>query len=248
MALLGIDIGGSGIKGALININDGTLEGERYRLPTPENALPAAVGDVVAEIVQHFAWQGPIGCTFPAVIKQGVAHTAANVDDAWIGVNVAELLQHKTGCPTTVINDADAAGIAEMRLGAGKDQQGVVFVLTFGTGIGSALFVHGHLLPNTELGHLEIRGKKAEHRASDRMRKQNNWDWEKWSSKVTEYLNHLEALFWPDMFIISGGVSKKHDQYLHLFQTRAPIVPAHLLNNAGIVGAAMAAAEATATE
>ncbi len=241
MVILGIDIGGSGIKGALVDTTTGQLQTERYRLPTPEQAPPGAVGDTVAEIVQIFNWHGPIGCTFPAVIKQGVAYTAANVDPAWIGTDVAALLQQKTGCPATVTNDADAAGIAEMHFGAGKDHTGVVFVLTFGTGIGSAIFVNGHLLPNTELGHLEIRGKKAEHRASDRVRQERELTWERWAKKVSEYLQHLEALFWPDLFILSGGVSKKHANYLHLLDTRTQIIPAHLLNNAGIVGAALVA-------
>jgi polyphosphate glucokinase len=241
MNVLGIDIGGSGIKGALVDTEQGILVGERYRLPTPEDALPNDVVQVVAQVVQHFAWRGPIGCTFPAVIKGGVAHTAANVHPAWIGTNVAALLQAKTGCPVAVVNDADAAGIAEMHFGAGKTHTGIVFVLTFGTGIGSAVFVHGHLLPNTELGHLEIRGKEAEHRASDRVRKKKDLTWAAWADKVNEYLQHLEALFSPDLFILSGGVSKKHEKYLHLLKTRTHIVPAHLLNNAGIVGAAFAA-------
>jgi polyphosphate glucokinase len=241
MTVLGIDIGGSGIKGALVDVEQGTLATERHRIPTPENALPDDVARVVAEIAQHFAWQGPIGCTFPAVVKRGVAYSAANIDSSWIGTDVAALLQQQTGCPVTVTNDADAAGIAEMAFGAGKGHKGIVFVLTLGTGIGSAVFVRGHLLPNTELGHLEIRGKEAEHRASDQVRKQKEWDWDKWTEKLNEYLQHLEMLFSPDLFILSGGVSKKHEKYLHLLDTRASIVPAHLLNNAGIVGAALAA-------
>jgi polyphosphate glucokinase len=243
MQALGIDIGGSGIKGALVDIGTGELASERFRLPTPPQALPADVAQVVADIVQHFGWQGAVGCTFPAIIKRGVAHTAANIDPSWVGVNVQALLTQQAGVPVVVLNDADAAGIAEMRLGAGKNQSGVVIVFTLGTGIGSALFVDGVLVPNTELGHLEIRGKVAEHRSSDRTRKEKDLDWEEWAERLNDYLAHVERLFSPDLFILSGGVSKKHAKYLHLLTTQAQLVPAHLLNNAGIVGAAMAAKE-----
>jgi polyphosphate glucokinase len=241
MEVLGIDVGGSGIKGALVNIDTGEIIQERYRLPTPEKAKPDDVARVIEAIIRHFDWRGAVGCTFPAVIKRGVAYTAANIHPSWIGVNVEELLHQKTGCRAVIINDADAAGIAEMYFGAGREHQGIVFVLTFGTGIGTAIFVNRSLLPNTELGHLEIRGKEAEHRASDQVRKQKDLSWDKWAAKVNEYLQRLEALFSPDLFILSGGVSKKHEKYLHLLHTQARIVPAHLLNNAGIVGAAMAA-------
>jgi polyphosphate glucokinase len=244
MTALGIDIGGSGIKGALIDTDSGELLTERHRIPTPENAPPDAVLDVVGQMVQHFTWQGPLGCTFPAVIKQGVAHSAANIDTAWIGIDVQAAIREQTGCATLVLNDADAAGIAEMRFGAGRGHDGIVFVLTIGTGIGSAIFVRGHLLPNTELGHLEIRGKDGEHRASDRVRKEKELSWDSWAAKLNEYLGRVEALFHPDLFILSGGVSKKHEKYLHMLTTRAQIVPADLLNNAGIVGAALAAKEA----
>lgn len=241
MIVLGIDIGGSGIKGAPVNVETGELQAERYRLPTPQPATPDTIAQVVVEIVQHFDWQGSVGYTFPAIVKRGVAYSAANIDRAWIHTNVAELFQQRTACPAVVINDADAAGMAEMCFGAGKGQDGVVMVLTVGTGIGSAIFVNGHLLPNTELGHLEIRGKEAEHRASDRVRVLKDLSWQKWAEKFSEYLTHLEALFSPDLFILGGGISSKHDKFLHLLLTGAPIVPAHLLNNAGIVGAALAA-------
>lgn len=177
MQALGIDIGGSGIKGAPVDTERGELATERFRIPTPEPSLPDAVGDVVAQITAHFEWDGPLGCTFPAVIKGGVAHTAANVDPTWIGTDVAGLLTRKTGCPSLVLNDADAAGIAEMIHGAGKDEQGVVIMLTFGTGIGTAIFVNRQLLPNTELGHMELRGREAEHRASDGVRKKKELTW-----------------------------------------------------------------------
>ncbi len=245
MKILGIDIGGSGIKGALVNTKKGVLVTDRHRIPTPQPSIPDAVGDVVAEIVAHFNWKGPIGCTFPAVVKDGVAYSAANVDKSWIGANAARLVRKKTGCPTLVINDGDAAGIAEMRFGAGKGRGGVVFILTLGTGIGSAIFTDGVLVPNTEFGHMEMRGKDAEDRASARIRKEKNLDWEKWAARVDEYLSHLEILFSPDLFIIGGGVSRKHENFFPYLNTRAEIVPARLLNNAGIVGAALAAESLT---
>lgn len=241
MEILGIDIGGSGIKGALVDTQRGELVGERHRIPTPQPSVPEAVADVVNQLVQHFQWQGPVGCTFPAVIKQGVVHTAANVDESWIGVHGEQLLHVKTGCPILLLNDADAAGIAEMEFGAGKKQQGVVIIHTFGTGIGSAIFVNRQLLPNTEFGRLEIRGKEAEHRASDLIRTEKDLSWNKWATRVNEVLERMEALFWPDLFIIGGGVSKKHEKFLPLLQLRTKVVPAHLLNQAGIIGAAVAA-------
>ena len=241
MELLGIDIGGSGIKGALVDVENGELTSERFRLPTPEPAVPDSVGDVAAEVARRFQSNGPVGCTFPAVIRNGVAYTAANVDPAWIGTDGAGLLKRKIGRPVLLLNDADAAGIAEMMHGAGKGRAGVVIMLTFGTGIGSAVFLNGALVPNTELGHLELRGKDAEKRASDRVRKKKELSWEEWAQAVNEYLGRLEALLSPDLFIIGGGVSKKHEKFLPLLETRAEIVPAQMLNEAGIVGAAIAA-------
>jgi len=244
--ILGIDIGGSGIKGALVNTKKGILVAERYRIPTPHPSTPDAVGDTVVKIVKHFDWKGPIGCTFPAVIKKGIAYSAANVDKSWIGVNGSKLLKKKTGCPVLLLNDADAAGIAEMEYGAGRPQErrkneNVIFLLTLGTGIGSAVFVDGSLLPNTELGHIQMLGMDAEHYASDMIRKREKLNWNEWAGRVTEYLNLLEALFSPDLFILGGGVSKRHDKFLHLLDTQARVVPAQLLNEAGIIGAALAA-------
>lgn len=241
MNILGIDIGGSGIKGAPVDVETGTLAGNRFRIGTPQPSNPEAVADVVAEIVTQFAWQGPIGCAFPAVIKHGVAWSAANVDKSWIGTNGQELFEQKTGCPVLLLNDADAAGVAEMQFGAGRDRSGVIMVLTFGTGIGSAIFLDGKLLPNTELGHLEVRGKDAELRASEAVREINKLNWKQWAVRVNEYLSVLEKLFSPDLFIIGGGVSKKHAKFFPFLQARAQIMPAQLLNNAGIVGAALAA-------
>lgn len=241
MTFLGIDIGGSGIKGAPVDTAKGELVADRFRIPTPQPSVPAAVADVVAQIVKHFEWRGPVGCTFPAVIKNGVAHSAANVDKRWIGTNGQQLIEQKTGCPVLLLNDADAAGFAEMQYGAGRGHKGVVIMLTLGTGIGSAIFVDGKLVPNTEFGHMEIRGKDAEDRASDRIRKDEDLSWKKWARRVNEFLARMEALFSPDLFIVGGGVSKKHDRWLSYINTQAEIVPAQSLNEAGIIGAALAA-------
>ena len=241
MELLGIDIGGSGIKGAPVQVERGVLVKERHRIATPHPAQPEAVALVVAQIVRHFAWKGPLGCTFPAIVKHGVAYSAAHVDKSWIGFDGQRLFQQVTGQPVVLLNDADAAGLAEMRFGAGRDQKGVVLLVTFGTGIGTALFFDGVLVPNAELGHIEIRGKDAELRATDQVRVEKELSWEKWAGRVNEYLLRLEALLSPDLFIIGGGVSKKHDKFLPLLTTSAPVVPAQLLNDAGIVGAALAA-------
>lgn len=246
MKILGIDIGGSGIKGAPVHVGKGKLLAKRHRIPTPQPSTPDAVGDTVAEIAAYFDWTGPIGCTFPAVIKKGVVYSAANVDDSWIGTNGQKLFRKKTGCRVRLINDADAAGLAEMAFGAGKGRIDEVFMLTFGTGIGSAIFVDGVLVPNTELGHLHLRcGRRgaveAEDYASDRARKDEKLGWEEWAARVGEYLAELEALFSPDLFIVGGGVSKKHHKFLPLLNTGAEVLPAQLLNEAGIVGAALAA-------
>ena len=241
MEILGVDIGGSGIKGARVNIRKGVLSTERYRIPTPHPSTPEAVMDVVAQIAQHFEWKGPIGCTFPAIIKNGVAHSAANVDNSWVGVNGQALLQEKTGGPALLLNDADAAGLAEMQFGVGKGHKGVVIMLTFGTGIGSAIFVNGTLVPNTEFGHMEMSGKDAEHRAASRVRKDEKLSWKKWAKRVDEFLKRMEDLFSPDLFIIGGGVSKKHDKFFPYLNVETEIVPAQLRNEAGIIGAALAA-------
>ena len=239
MEILGIDIGGTGIKGAPVDIEKGVLVGERHRIKTPDPATPDAVADVVAQLAAHFQWTGPLGCAFPAAIKNGVAQTAANIDAAWIGTDAAQFFTERSGCVSRVINDADAAGVAEMEFGAGKGKPGTLFMLTFGTGIGSAIFTNGMLVPNTELGHIHIRGKEAEHRASDKARRDDGINWAKWAERVSEYLNVLEALFWPDLFIIGGGVSKKPQKFIDALTTRTPVVPAELQNEAGIVGAAM---------
>jgi polyphosphate glucokinase len=239
--ILGIDIGGTGIKGAPVDLEHGTLAADRLRIPTPPGGSPGDVAKVVGEIVAHFDTTGPVGCTFPAVMQRGVALTASNVDKSWIGTDAQALFEDVAHRPFVVINDADAAGVAEMEHGAGKGRQGTVMMITLGTGIGSALFTDGVLVPNTEFGHLDVRGKAAEVRASEKVREDKDLSWGKWAKRLNEVLAHLEALLCPDLFIIGGGVSKKGDKFLSMLTTRAEIVPAQLLNEAGIVGAALVA-------
>jgi polyphosphate glucokinase len=245
MQILGIDIGGSGVKGAPVDLINGKLATDRFRIPTPQPSKPEPVAKVVAQIARHFDWNGPIGCTFPAIISHGVIKSAANVDQGWIGVNAPALFRETTGCPVRVLNDADAAGVAEIEFGAGRGRMGTVIMLTLGTGIGSAVFVDGILVPNTEFGHIEVRGKDAEHRASDRIRKEEDLSWKAWAKRLNEFLNRMEFLFSPDLFIIGGGVSKKHEKFFKYLDLETEIVPAQLRNEAGIVGAAMAAKEMT---
>jgi polyphosphate glucokinase len=242
MINLGIDIGGSGIKGAPVDIQIGELTSPRFRIPTPNHARPEDVAQCVKEIVKHFDWTGNIGCGFPAIIRSGVAYSAANVDPSWIGTDIDKLFTEATGCSTKTINDADAAGLAEMSFGAGKDwQKGVVFLITVGTGIGTAVFVDGHLLPNTEFGHIEIRGKDAEWRASDAARQRKDLSWEKWGKRLNEYLQTMEKLIWPDVVILGGGASKDFEKFVGQIKLNCEVIPAKLLNTAGIVGAALSA-------
>jgi len=243
MEILGIDIGGSGIKGAVVDTVNGHLVGDRHRIETPQPSKPDAIAQVVKQLHDFFGWSGPIGCTFPAIMKHGVAYSAANVDPDWIGMDAEQLFRRETACPVKVLNDADAAGIAEMRFGAGRGRSGVVMIITVGTGIGSAIFVNGHLLPNSELGHLELRGKVAEQRASDRIRQEKDLSWEKWARRLSEYLNLLEFLFSPDLFILGGGVSRKYDEFSPYLALDTEILPAQLRNEAGIIGAALVAEE-----
>ena len=241
MRVLGIDIGGSGVKGAVVRTGKGRLATDRVRIPTPQPATPSAVADTVAQIVDHFDWQGPVGCTFPGVVRHGTVHTAANVDPTWIGTDAERLFSKATGCKVTVANDADAAGLAESRFGAAREVTGVVILLTLGTGIGSALLVDGRLVPNTELGHLTLRGDDAEHFAAESVRERLELSWEDWAARVDEYLHLVEALLWPDRFVLGGGVSKKADKFVPLLTCRTPVVAAALRNEAGIVGAACVA-------
>ncbi len=241
MHVLGIDVGGSGIKGAPVDTKTGKLLAERIRIKTPKKAEPQPVADVVAEIAKAFDWKGPIGIGFPAPIKGGVALMAANVSSKWVGNNADELFTKTTGCDCTMINDADAAGLAEMKFGAGKGQHGTVIMITLGTGIGTAIFYHGNLLPNAEFGHLDMNGKDAEHRASDAVRQREELTWKKYAKRLNKYLTAMDKLFWPDLFIIGGGISKESEKYIPLLKLETPIVPAQFLNEAGIVGAALAA-------
>jgi polyphosphate glucokinase len=241
MQVLGIDVGGSGIKGAPVETKTGELLAERIRIKTPKNAEPQPVAEVVAEIANTFNWTKSVGIGFPAPIKAGIAMMAANISEKWIGTNADDLFTKATGCDCTVINDADAAGLAEMKFGAGKGQPGTVIMVTLGTGIGSAIFYRGNLLPNTEFGHLEMNGKIAEHRASDAVRQRDGLSWKKYARRLNNYLVEMERLFWPDLFVIGGGISKESEKYIPRLMIETPIVPAQFLNEAGIVGAALAA-------
>ncbi|MEB4210840.1 polyphosphate--glucose phosphotransferase [Mycobacterium sp. 94-17] len=238
----GIDVGGSGIKGGIVDMDTGQLLGERLKLLTPQPATPAAVAKTIAEVVRAFRWTGPLGVTYPGVVTHGVVQTAANVDKAWIGCNARDIISAELdGQDVTVLNDADAAGLAEEHYGAGKGQSGLVVLLTFGTGIGSAVIHNGTLIPNTEFGHLEVGGKEAEQRAASSVKEKNDWSFEKWAKQVTKVLVSIENAVCPDLFIAGGGISRKADKWVPLLTNRTPVVPAALLNTAGIVGAAMAA-------
>lgn len=238
----GIDVGGSGIKGALVDLERGELAAERVRIATPQPATPEAVCDVIAQVLAEAgAPGGSFGLTLPAVVTHGVVRTAANIDDAWIGTDVVALVEQRSGRRTVVVNDADAAGVAEARFGAARDVAGTVLVLTFGTGIGSALIVDGQLVPNAELGHLELDGQLAELCASDAAREREDLSWPVWAARVERYLRHVDRLLWPDLVVVGGGVSKKADRWLPRIDVRPPVRPAELRNHAGIVGAALLA-------
>jgi len=239
----GVDVGGSGVKGGIVDLDTGLLVGDRYKVLTPQPSTPAAIAKTVAEVVKHFDWNGPLGVTYPGVVVNGVVQTAANVDKSWIGTDADDVISAAVGGQTvTVLNDADAAGLAEEHYGAGRDKSGVIVLLTFGTGIGSAVIHNGVLLPNTEFGHLEVHGKEAEHRAASSVKERKDWSYERWSEEVTKVLVTIENALWPDLFIAGGGISRKSDKWIPLLKNRTPVVPAKLLNEAGIVGAAMAAA------
>ena len=241
--ILGIDIGGSGIKGNLVDPTSGALVAERFKLGTPQPSVPDAVASTVAKIVDHFEYIGPIGCTFPAIVKGGVTLSAANVDKAWIGCRAAELFAAATGHDVVVVNDADAAGIAEMAVGAGRDRAGVTLLLTFGTGIGSAMFHDRVLIPNTELGHLEFEGHESvEDWAAAKVKDDEDLSWKAWAGRVNRVLDHLSGVLSPDLFILGGGVSRRWDKWGDYIKGSVETVPAALRNEAGIVGAALLAA------
>lgn len=246
--LIGIDIGGTGIKGGIVNLKKGELVGERFRIDTPQPSTPAAVAAVVKQIVAELmsrdtapAEDSPVGVDFPAIIAHGVARSAANVDKSWIGTDVDELLSKELDCPVHVMNDADAAGVAEVAYGVGQGQEGTVLVITLGTGIGSAFIFNGKLVPNAELGHLELDGYDAESRASASAREREDLDWDAYSERLQRYFSHLEFLFSPELFIVGGGISKRSNDFLPKLKLRTKIVTAELKNNAGIVGAALQA-------
>jgi polyphosphate glucokinase len=226
MEVLGIDIGGTGIKGAPVDTSTGELLAPRWRIPTPEPSKPQKIAQVIFEMVQHFEWQGPVGCGFPAVIRSGTALTAANIHKKWVGADAAALFSDAVGCPVRVVNDADAAGLAEMTFGAGRGQPGVVMMVTIGAGLGSALFTQGLLVPNTEMGHLEMNGRDAELQASDAARRREKLSWKRWAKRFDQFLSTLEGLFWPDLFILGGGVSKQYGllQVCCLISARLPVL------------------------
>jgi polyphosphate glucokinase len=240
MNVFGLDVGGTGIKGAPVDTASGELLKDRVRVKTPHPSTPQAIVETAVEVVRQAGWDGPVGCGFPAVVKDGVVQTAANIDKAAIGFDLREALKNELDAPVTVVNDADAAGLAEMRWGAGRDQDGVVLMLTLGTGIGTSLFIGGRLVPNTEFGHIEIRGKDAEHRAAESARKRNDLSWKEYAKRLDEYLHRVEFLLWPDLIIIGGGISKKSEKFFPHLTARTPLVPAEMHNDAGIAGAALA--------
>ncbi len=239
MIILGVDIGGSGIKGALVDTETGKLVTERIRIVTPKPATPEAVAATLKELVSKFDYSGPIGCGFPATVHHGVAYTAANIDSSWINTPIEKLFTSTLNRPCFVLNDADAAGIAEMRVGAGVGNNGVVMMITIGTGLGSAIFVNGKLFPNTELGHLILNDNIAEHYCSDSARQNQDLGWGKWGKRFNKYLLRLKFLFNPDLFILGGGASKNFEKFQEKINVETPVVTAKTLNEAGIIGAAM---------
>ncbi len=243
MQILGVDIGGTGIKGALVDTARGQLLGEPWQLATPRPATPENLARALTQLVEHFAWRGPIGCGFPATVHHGVVFTACNIDPAWVNTDAATLFRQATGCRCHLLNDADAAGLAEMRFGQGQGQNGVVMLLTLGTGIGSAVFVGGTLHPNTELGQLMLDGEIAELRCAYAALAREQLDWPVWGARVNRFLQRLEYLFNPDLFILGGGASAQLPRFQAQLHTRAPVVAARSLNQAGILGAALHAAE-----
>ena len=236
---IGVDIGGTGIKGAVVDVQAGAMATERVRILTPKPATPDRVAEVVVELLDQIGEPGPVGVTMPSVVVDGVIHTAANIDQEWLGVDADALFQNATGRQVGVVNDADAAGIAEVRFGAGRDQKGVVVLVTLGTGIGSAVFVDGVLVPNTELGHLPLHGADAEDWAAESIREEDDLSWKTWAHRVEKYLELVDRLLWPQLIILGGGVSKKSDKFLPHIKIRTEVVPAQLHNDAGIVGAAL---------
>lgn len=235
---LGIDVGGTGIKGALVDLNTGELVSERFRLDTPHPALPVVVADTIVAVADHFSFDGPAGVAFPGVVLDGVVHTAANMHPDWIGVSIKDLVGPRLRGRSAFLNDADAAGLAEAHFGAAQGMTGVVLVVTLGTGIGVGMISDGRLVPNCELGHLELDGLDAETYAAASARERNDQSWEEWAGHAEHYLKHLEKLVWPKLFVLGGGITKVPDKWLHYLKPQTPIVLATNINNAGIIGAA----------
>ena len=241
--ILGIDIGGSGMKAAVVDVASGEIVSDKHRIPTPKPATPDAMGEVAAQLVEHFEWSGPVGVGFPGVIQDGYVRTAANLHKSWVDIDGDALFTKACGCDVVMVNDADAAGLAEVKFGAGENVRGVVVMATLGTGIGSAIFVDGRLVPNTEFGHLMMDGKIAEDRASSRAKDDEDMSYKEWGGELEDFLLEMEKLFWPNLFILGGGISKSFHKFEeHLSKVRTPVKPAERLNRAGIVGAALAAA------
>ncbi len=238
MEVLGIDIGGSGMKAAIVDLEKGEFISERKRFQTPQPATPGAMIKTVIKLQKHFQWTGKIGCGFPAAIVNGIVKTASNIDESWIGQPINELLSKETSCDTLVMNDVDVAGLAEMRYGAGKNQNGTVLMIAVGTGIGSALFHKQMLVPNTELGHIQLKGDIAEAYAANSVRENENLDWETWGNRLNLYLLEVNKLFYPELIILGGGVSKQFSKYKRFLAPQLKVVPAALKNHAGIIGAA----------
>lgn len=243
MQILGIDIGGSGIKGAPVDLEREDYLAERFRVETPRPATPQAVALAVQKLVDHFNWKGPIGFGFPTVIVNGRAKAYGNMHPDWLGVQIDQLFQDQTGLPCTVINDADAAGLGEMRYGAGRDKKGLVAVITVGTGIGSGLFYNGKLIPNFELGRIRYKKKPIEKYAANSIRKKEGLSYEEWAKRFNFFLENVELMCTPDHYILGGGISKHMDEFKHVFTTKIPIEAAQTKNHAGIIGAAFAAME-----
>ncbi|MEQ8239046.1 MAG: ROK family protein [Cyclobacteriaceae bacterium] len=246
MKILGIDVGGSGIKGAIVDTEIGELITERFRIPTPQPPTPEAMIQTICEIIEHFEWHGQIGVGFPAAVRSEIIKTASNIDKSWIGLNAAEKIKVATGCNTHLVNDVDAAGLAEIKFGAGKGAEGVTLMVAAGTGIGTGLFIGSQLVPNTELGFVWLNDMPGEHYAANSVREKEDLSWTVWGMRFNEYLKRLESLFWPDLFIIGGGVSKHFDKYSACFTLDTQVVPAQSKNHAGIIGAALAAKQSGA--
>ena len=240
MEILGIDVGGTGVKGAIVDTETGELVTERYRLLTPKPATQPALINTIEAIIRHFNWHGAVGCGFPSAVKNEIVKTASKIDNSWIGVNASAQIEKETGCPTHLVNDADAAGYAEVEFGAGKDINGTIFMAAFGTGIGTAIFHNQQLVPNTELGHVPLHGMDAEDYAANSIREINNLSWEEWGGRVNEYLDLIVSLLWPDIIIVGGGVSESFHEFEPYIDVDSKVVPAESRNHAGIIGAALA--------